>query len=95
MVFQCCFRVKGEDLEDVNPQAMDGVPDAMSISNLTEASLLHTLRERYSHDQVCRNSKFMSAVLKRPSLCITPYIAPYVIRVAYEWKLTLSLLCLI
>lgn len=54
MFFQCCSRVKGEDLEDVNPQAMDGVPDAMTISNLTEASLLHTLRERYNHDKVCR-----------------------------------------
>ncbi|CAN0372730.1 unnamed protein product, partial [Laminaria digitata] len=40
------------DLETVNPQALEGVPDAMSVSNLTEASLLHTVRERYNRDEV-------------------------------------------
>ena len=44
--------MKGADLETVNPQALEGVPDAMSVSNLTEASLLHTVRERYNRDEV-------------------------------------------
>ena len=48
------LRVKGADLQDVNPQALLGVPDAMSVSNLAEASLLHTIRERYSREQVSR-----------------------------------------
>lgn len=64
-----CFRVKGEDLEDVNPQAMEGVPDAMSISNLTEASLLHTLRERYNHDQVSWNLSGFRALRVRRKPC--------------------------
>lgn len=45
-------RAKGADLETVNPQALEGVPDAMSVSNLTQASLLHTVRERYNRDEV-------------------------------------------
>lgn len=36
----------------MNPQALEGVPDAMSVSNLTQASLLHTVRERYNRDEV-------------------------------------------
>ncbi|CAN0160389.1 unnamed protein product, partial [Ectocarpus sp. 6 AP-2014] len=39
-------------LETVNPQALEGVPDAMNVSNLTQASLLHTVRERYNRDEV-------------------------------------------
>ena len=39
-------------METVNPQALEGVPDAMSVSNLTQASLLHTVRERYNRDEV-------------------------------------------
>ena len=46
--------MKGGDLEDVNTQALEGVPDAMSVSNLTEASLLHTIRVRYNRDEVSR-----------------------------------------
>lgn len=40
----------------MNPQALEGVPDAMSVSNLTQASLLHTVRERYNRDEVCRSA---------------------------------------
>lgn len=47
-------RAKGAELETVNPQALEGVPDAMSVSNLTQASLLHTVRERYNRDEVSR-----------------------------------------
>lgn len=39
-------------MRTVNPQALEGVPDAMSLSDLSDASLLHTLRERYSRDEV-------------------------------------------
>lgn len=46
------IRAKGTELETVNPQALEGVPDAMSVSNLTQASLLHTVRERYNRDEV-------------------------------------------
>lgn len=64
LCFNCCdgsvvvlssqprVRAKGADLETVNPQALEGVPDAMSVSNLTQASLLHTVRERYNRDEV-------------------------------------------
>lgn len=47
-------RVKGGELETVNPQALEGVTDAMKVSNLTQASLLHTIRERYNRDEVSR-----------------------------------------
>lgn len=54
--------MKGTDLETVNPQALEGVPDAMSVSNLTEASLLHTVRERYNRDEV---SSYISCYHRR------------------------------
>lgn len=55
-------RVKAEKLESVNPQALEGVPDAMSLSDLREASLLQTLRERYSRDEV---SSFVYSAARR------------------------------
>ena len=59
-------RVKGADLETVNPQALEGVPDAMSVSNLTEASLLHTVRERYNRDEVSSFRNMLSKTLGDP-----------------------------
>lgn len=45
-------RVREADLKTVNLRTLEGVPDAMSLSDLSEASLLHTLRERYNRDEV-------------------------------------------
>ncbi|CAN0529825.1 unnamed protein product, partial [Scytosiphon promiscuus] len=58
---RCWNRARGTELETVNPQALEGVPDAMSVSNLTQASLLHTVRERYNRDEVSPSAFPMSS----------------------------------
>ncbi|CAM9171877.1 unnamed protein product [Discosporangium mesarthrocarpum] len=45
-------RVRGKNICYVAQQDLIGVPDVLQLSDLTEASLLHTLRVRYSKDQV-------------------------------------------
>ncbi|CAM9525616.1 unnamed protein product, partial [Choristocarpus tenellus] len=45
-------RIKANTLRRVGQKDLEGVPDVLCLSDLTEASLLHTLRVRFNNDEV-------------------------------------------